>query len=196
MKHRIWLVLILLALCSLCWMASAEAIATPSDFEDNAVNVTETTPAKPSAPKHTKRKPTLYEIPAEVLEADANFAALMAEAEKYIGYPYVWGGSSPETSFDCSGFVCWVFRTSGVYDTGRRGATGLFNLCSEVSTEDAQPGDLVFFQGTMGDVEGITHVGIYVGNHWMIHCGDPIGFADLSASKWQRRLYAYGRLPY
>ena len=193
MKHRIWLVLILLALCSLCWIASAEEIATPSDL---AASTATTAPAEPSAPKHTKRKPTLYEIPAEVLEADANFAALMAEAEKYIGYPYVWGGSSPETSFDCSGFVCWVFRTSGVYDTGRRGATGLFNLCSEVSTEDAQPGDLVFFQGTMGDVEGITHVGIYVGNLWMIHCGDPIGFADLSASKWQRRLYAYGRLPY
>ena len=193
MKHRIWLVLILLALCSLCWMASAEKIATPSDLADSAAT---TAPVEPSAPKHTKRKPTLYEIPAEVLEADADFTVLMAEAEKYIGYPYVWGGSSPETSFDCSGFVCWVFRASGVYDTERRGTTGLFNLCSEISTEDAQPGGLVFFQGTMGDVEGITHVGIYVGNHWMIHCGDPIGFADLSASKWQRRLYAYGRLPY
>ena len=192
MKHRIWLVLILLALCSLCWIASAEEIATPSDLADSTAT---TAPSEPPAPKHTKRKPTLYEIPAEVLEADANFAALMAEAEKYIGYPYVCG-SSPETSFDCSGFVCWVFRTSGVYDTGRRGATGLFHLCSEVSAEDAQPGDLVFFQGTMGAVEGITHVGIYVGNHWMIHCGDPVGFADLSASKWQRRLYAYGRLPY
>ena len=193
MKHRIWFVLILLALCSLCWIASAEEIATPSDLADSTAT---TAPAEPPAPKHMKRKPTLYEIPAEVLEADADFAALMAEAEKYIGYPYVWGGSSPETSFDCSGFVCWVFRTSGVYDTGRRGATGLFNLCSEISAKDARPGDLVFFQGTMGDVEGITHVGIYVGNHWMIHCGDPIGFADLSASKWQRRLYAYGRLPY
>ena len=193
MKHRIWLVLILLALCSLCWGASAEEIATPGDLAGSTAT---TAPAEPSAFKHTKRKPTLYEIPEEVLEADANFAALMAEAEKYIGYPYVWGGSSPETSFDCSGFVCWVFRTSGVYDTGRRGATGLFHLCSEVSAEDARPGDLVFFQGTMGDVEGITHVGIYVGNHWMIHCGDPIGFADLSAPKWQRRLYAYGRLPY
>ena len=193
MKHRIWFVLILLALCSLCWIASAEEIATPSDL---AASTATTAPAEPSAPKHMKRKPTLYEIPEEVLEADADFAALMAEAEKYIGYPYVWGGSSPETSFDCSGFVCWVFQASGVYDTGRRGATGLFHLCSEVCAEDARPGDLVFFQGTMGDVEGITHVGIYVGNHWMIHCGDPIGFADLSASKWQRRLYAYGRLPY
>ena len=193
MRHRIWLVLISLALCSLCLIASAEEIATPSDL---AASTATTAPAEPSAPKHTKRKPTLYEIPDEVLAADANFAALMAEAEKYIGYPYVWGGSSPETSFDCSGFVCWVFRTSGVYDTGRRGATGLFHVCSEISAEDARPGDLVFFQGTMGDVEGITHVGIYVGNHWMIHCGDPIGFADLSASKWQRRLYAYGRLPY
>lgn len=193
MKHRIWFVLILLALCSLCWIASAEEIATPSDL---AASTATTAPAEPLAQKPTKRKPTLYEIPDEVLAADANFAALMAEAEKYIGYPYVWGGSSPETSFDCSGFVCWVFRTSGVYDTGRRGATGLFNLCSEVCAKDARPGDLVFFQGTMGDVEGITHVGIYVGNHWMIHCGEPIGFADLSASKWQRRLYAYGRLPY
>lgn len=193
MKHKIWLVLISLALCSLCWIASAEEIATPSDLAASAAT---TAPAEPPAQKPTKRKPTLYEIPDEVLTADANFAALMAEAKKYIGYPYVWGGSSPETSFDCSGFVCWVFRASGVYDTGRHGATGLFHLCSEVSTEDAQPGDLVFFQGTMGAVEGITHVGIYVGNHWMIHCGDPIGFADLSASKWQRRLYAYGRLPY
>ena len=194
MKHRIWLVLLLvLMLCSAHVLASAEAIATPSDL---AASTAEPTPAEPPASKHTKRKPTLYEIPAEVLEADADFAALMAEAEKYIGYPYVWGGSSPETSFDCSGFVCWVFRTSDVYDTGRRGATGLFHLCSEVSAEDARPGDLVFFQGTMGDVKGITHVGIYVGNHWMIHCGDPVGFADLSASKWQRRLYAYGRLPY
>ena len=193
MRHRIWLVLISLALCSLCWIASAEEIATPSDLADSTAT---TAPSEPPAPKHMKRKPTLYEIPAEALEADADFAALMAEAEKYIGYPYVWGGSSPETSFDCSGFVCWVFCTSGVYDTGRRGATGLFHLCSEVCAEDARPGDLVFFQGTMGDVEGITHVGIYVGNHWMIHCGDPVGFADLSASKWQRRLYAYGRLPY
>ena len=194
MKHRIWLVLLLvLMLCSAHVLASAEAIATPSDL---AASTAETTPAEPPASKHTKRKPTLYEIPAEVLEADTDFAALMTEAEKYIGYPYVWGGSSPETSFDCSGFVCWVFRASGVYDTGRRGAAGLFNLCSEVSAEDVRPGDLVFFQGTMGDVEGITHVGIYVGNHLMIHCGDPVGFADLSASKWQRRLYAYGRLPY
>ena len=190
MKHRIWLVLILLALCSLCWTASAEEIATPSDL---AASTATTAPAEPSAPKHTKRKPTLYEIPDEVLAADANFAALMAEAEKYIGYPYVWVGSSPETSFDCSGFVCWVFRASGVYDTGRRGATGLFYLCSEVSAEDARPGDLVFFQGTMGDVKGITHVGIYVGNQWMIHCGDPIGFAELSARLRETALLIYRR---
>ena len=127
MKHRIWFVLILLALCSLCWTVSAEDVATASDL---AASTATAAPAEPSAPKHTKRKPTLYEIPAEVLEADADFAALMAEAEKYIGYPYVWGGSSPETSFDCSGFVCWVFRTSGVSDTGRRGATGLFMIKS------------------------------------------------------------------
>ena len=138
MKNKICLVLLAMMLCSAHVLASAEAIATPSDLADST---TETTPAELSAPKHAKRKPTLYEIPAEVLEADANFAALMAEAEKYIGYPYVWGGSSPETSFDCSGFVCWVFRASSVYDTGRRGATGLFNLCSAVCAEDARPGD-------------------------------------------------------
>ena len=194
MKHRIWLVLILLALCSLCWIASAEEIATPSDL---AASTATTAPAEPSASKHMKRKPTLYEIPAEVLEADADFAALMAEAEKYIGYPYVWGGASPETSFDCSGFVSWVYTESGVYNTGRLGATGLYGICKKITPEQAQPGDLVFFEGTMGDAaDGITHVGIYVGGNHMLHCGSPIGYADLTESYWRKHFYAFGRVPY
>ena len=138
-----------------------------------------------------------YTIPDELLMADSNFAALMMEADKYIGYPYVYGASNPREGFDCSGFVCWVFIHSGVYNTGRRGATGLHTMCEEVDPEDIRPGDLVFFHGTMGpDVKGITHVGIYVGNHMMIHAGDPVGFADLDEEKWQKRIDCYGRLPF
>ena len=104
----------------------------------------------------------------------------MEEAQKYIGDPYVWGGASPETSFDCSGFVSWVYTESGVYNTGRLGATGLYGICKKITPEQAQPGDLVFFEGTMGDAaDGITHVGIYVGGNHMLHCGSPIGYADL-----------------
>ncbi len=138
-----------------------------------------------------------YTLPDELLMADSNFAALMMEADKYIGYPYVYGASNPKDSFDCSGFVSWVFIHSGVYNTGRRGATGLHTLCDEVEPEDIRPGDLVFFHGTMGpDVKGITHVGIYVGNHMMLHAGDPIGFADLEDERWQKYFDCYGRLPY
>lgn len=142
-----------------------------------------------------KTESMVYKIPQEVLEANPSFAALMEEANKYIGFPYVWGGSTPETSFDCSGFVSYVFTQSGVYNTGRRGATGLYDLAQKIEPQDACPGDLVFFQGTMGKkVNGITHVGIYVGNSMMIHCGNPIGYADLVKPYWQKHLYAYGRL--
>ncbi len=144
----------------------------------------------------SKNKLVQYTIPESLLLADDNFLSLMVEAEKYIGYPYVYGGSKPSTGFDCSGFVCWVFRKSGVYDTGRVGAKGLYSLCRDVSYEDVRPGDLVFFERTMGsDVQGITHVGIYVGNDMMIHAGDPVGFADLKSEKWAKKLYGYGRLP-
>lgn len=143
------------------------------------------------------RDPYIYEIPQETLDADSAFAALMEEANKYVGYPYVWGGASPETSFDCSGFVSYVFTNSGVYNTGRLGATGLHGLCRTVSAGEVRPGDLVFFEGTMGDrVVGITHVGIYVGNNRMIHCGSPIGYADLTESYWQQHFHSYGRVPY
>ena len=157
-------------------------------------------PDPTSTPKPQKKKtkaPTLYDIPQELLDADPAFAALMEEANKYVGFPYVWGGSNPHTSFDCSGFVSWVFTETGVSNTGRKGATGLYKLCTEVAAEDARPGDLVFFKGTMGpDVPGVTHVGIYVGNGWMIHCGDPIGYADLTQGKWPKRFFTFGRLPY
>lgn len=135
---------------------------------------------------------TDYDIPAEALE-DEQFAAMIAEAEKYLGYPYVWGGSSPSTSFDCSGFVSWVCNNCGVgWNFGRLGAQGLCNICTRTSSP--KPGDLVFFVGTY-DTSGVSHVGIYVGNGMMLHCGDPISYTNLSSSYWQQHFYCYGRLP-
>ncbi len=143
------------------------------------------------------KDPYIYEIPQETLDADPMFAKLMEEANKYVGYPYVWGGASPETSFDCSGFVSYVYTASGVYNIGRRGANGLHSMCRTATAEEARPGDLVFFEGTMGeDVGGITHVGIYVGNHHMIHCGSPCGYADLNDSYWVQHFHSFGRVPY
>ncbi len=133
---------------------------------------------------------TDYDIPPEVLE-DEQFAAIIREAEKYLGYPYVWGGSSPSTSFDCSGFVSWVINHSG-WNVGRLGADGLYSICTPV--EVARPGDLVFFSGTY-DTPGMSHVGIYVGNHTMIHCGDPISYTNLNSAYWQEHFAGYGRLP-
>ena len=135
-----------------------------------------------------------YEIPASAL-SDPQFAAMMEEAEKYLGFPYVWGGSSPATSFDCSGFVSYVINNCGVgWNVGRLGASGLLGICTRVSSSNVRPGDLVFFEGTY-DTTGASHVGIYVGNNMMIHCGDPIQYADLSSSYWQQHFLAYGRLP-
>ena len=131
-----------------------------------------------------------YEVPPEYLD-DETFAAILTEAEKYIGYPYVWGGSSPATSFDCSGFVSWVINHSG-WNVGRLGAQGLYNICTPVGSP--RPGDLVFFKGTY-NTPGVSHVGIYVGDGRMLHCGDPIGYANLNTSYWQSHFYAYGRLP-
>lgn len=125
---------------------------------------------------------------------DGSYAALIAEAEKYIGYPYVWGGSTPETSFDCSGYVCWVLNQSGVASVGRTTAQGLYNLCTPVPASEAQPGDLVFFQGTYSTSSTVTHVGIYVGNGRMIQAGNPIGYADITTSYWQSHFYAFGRI--
>ena len=138
--------------------------------------------------------PIIYEIPPSALE-DETFAALIAEAEKYIGYPYVWGGSNPNTSFDCSGFVSWVLTNSGLCNTGRLGAQALYGISTPVSSSNAQPGDLVFFVGTY-DTPGISHVGIYVGGGMMLHCGDPIQYANLNTSYWQSHFYAFARPPY
>ena len=137
--------------------------------------------------------PNSYEVSREYLD-DETFAAMLSEAEKYLGYPYVWGGSSPSTSFDCSGFVSWVINHSG-WNVGRLGAQGLCNICTK--TNSPRPGDLVFFKGTYAapDPNGVTHCGIYVGDGMMIHCGDPIQYANLNSSYWQSHFYAYGRLP-
>ena len=142
--------------------------------------------------KYVEGSYTDYDIPPETLD-DEVFAAIIKEAEKYLGYPYVWGGSSPSTSFDCSGFVSWVINHSG-WDVGRLGAQGLCNICTPVSSVNVKPGDLVFFTGTY-DTPGVSHVGIYVGNNMMIHCGDPISYANLNSNYWHSHFYRYGRLP-
>ena len=145
-------------------------------------------PSSPYVGKYTN-KPLAHEIPEDYL-ADETFAAILKEAEKYVGYPYVWGGSSPSTSFDCSGFVSYVYNQCG-WDFGRLGAQGLYDICSRTSSP--RPGDLVFFVGTY-DTAGVSHVGIYVGDGWMLHCGDPISYANLNTSYWQSHFYAYGKL--
>ena len=145
-------------------------------------------PSSPYVAKYTA-DPVEHEIPEAYL-ADEIFAAIMEEAEKYIGYPYVWGGYKPSTSFDCSGFVSYVYNQCG-WDFGRLGAQGLYNISRRTSSP--RPGDLVFFTGTY-DTPGVSHVGIYVGDGWMLHCGDPIGYANLNTSYWQSHFYAYGRL--
>ena len=149
-------------------------------------------PSSGYVPKYVTNPPAKYEIPAEYL-SDERFAALITEAEKYLGFPYVWGGSSPQTSFDCSGFVSYVLTSSGLCDTGRLGAQGLYNISTPVS--EPRPGDLVFFVGTY-DTPGVSHVGFYVGDGMLLHCGDPIQYTSLNTNYWQSHLYAYGRPPY
>ena len=137
---------------------------------------------------------TDYDIPGEAL-TDERFAKMIREAEKYLGYPYVWGGSSPSTSFDCSGFVSYVINHCGNgWSVGRLTASGLMNICDIIPPSQAKPGDLIFFQGTY-DTSGASHVGIYVGNGMMIHCGNPISYASVETSYWQQHFYCYGRLP-
>ena len=140
--------------------------------------------------KYIENPPADYDVPAEYLD-DATFSALLTEAEKYLGYPYVWGGSSPDTSFDCSGFVSYVLTNSGLVNTGRLGAQGLYNICTPISSP--QPGDLVFFQGTY-DTSGVSHVGIYVGDQVMLHCGDPIQYTSISSSYWQSHFFLQAQL--
>lgn len=135
----------------------------------------------------------MISIPGEAFN-DETFAQLMSEATKYIGFPYVWGGSSPETSFDCSGFVCWAYTHSGVHNLPRTSAQSIYNQCTPVPKDEVKPGDLVFFTGTYQSSNPVTHVGIYVGDNQMLHCGDPIGYANLGSSYWIKHFYAYGRL--
>ena len=125
---------------------------------------------------------------------DASVQALMEEAAKYLGYPYVWGGSSPATSFDCSGYVCWVFTNSGVHNLPRTTAQGIYDQCTPVSASDAKAGDIIFFTGTYNSAGAVSHVGIYCGNGTMIHCGDPISYASINSSYWQSHFYSFGRL--
>lgn len=134
-----------------------------------------------------------YDIPGEAL-ADPDFAALITEAEKYLGFPYVWGGSSPSTSFDCSGFVCYVFSNSGVHNLPRTTAQGIYNQCAHIAPSEAKPGDIIFFTGTYDSPGPVSHVGIYVGNNMMIHCGSPIQYVRTDCSYWTQHFYAFGRL--
>ena len=144
------------------------------------------------------KEPMEYEVPEAYKQADPKFAKLIEVGERYIGYPYVWGGDSPETSFDCSGFISWIFKESGVRDVGRLGATSLYGVCTPIEPEEARPGDLIFFQGTLGDGvagnDGITHVALYVGDGYILNCGNPISYADLSRAYWQEHFYGFGRM--
>ena len=147
---------------------------------------------KGNYPELFSSEQTIAVMSMPLAESDT-FSKVKAEAEKYLGCPYVWGGSSPETSFDCSGFVSWVYNHSGL-SIGRCNAQGLYNICTPVSEGEVQPGDLVFFKGTYATY-GVSHVGIYMGNAEMLHCGDPISYADLTLPYWKQHFFAYGRLP-
>jgi len=172
------------------YMMSTDQLSRYALYMASLGNRPDLFPTSQYVDKYITNPPAPHEVPEAYL-ADPTFAAMLAEAEKYLGYPYVWGGSSPATSFDCSGFLSWVANQCG-WDIGRLGATGLYNICTTVTTP--KPGDFVFFTGTF-DAPGVTHCGLYVGDGWMLHCGDPIQYADLSSSYWQSHFYAYGRLP-
>jgi hypothetical protein len=134
-----------------------------------------------------------YDVPAEYL-TDLEFGRMLHCAEQYLGYPYVWGGSSPSTSFDCSGFVSYVINNCGNgWNVGRKTANGLLGCCTTVSASDAKPGDLIFFQGTY-NTSGASHVGIYVGDGMMLHCGNPIQYTSINTAYWQEHFYTYGRI--
>ena len=172
------------------YMMSEEQLSMYALYMSTLGNRPDLFPSSGYIGKYITNRPPEHEVPESYLD-DETFAAILKEAEKYLGFPYVWGGSSPSTSFDCSGFVSYVYNQCG-WSFGRLGAQGLYNICSRTSSP--RPGDLVFFVGTY-DTAGISHVGIYVGDGWILHCGDPISYANLNSSYWQSHLYAYGRLP-
>ena len=171
------------------YMMSEEQMARYALYMATLGNRPDLFPGSGYVDKYTQQG-EMYEVPAEYM-GNEKFAALLTEAEKYVGYPYVWGGSSPATSFDCSGYLSWVLNQCG-WNVGRLGAQGLYDYCTP--TSDPKPGDLVFFVGTY-DTPGVSHCGLYLGDGMMLHCGDPIGYANLNSSYWQAHLYAYGRLP-
>ena len=172
------------------YMMSEEQLSMYALYMSTLGNRPDLFPSSGYIGKYITNRPPEHEVPESYLD-DETFAAILKEAEKYLGFPYVWGGSSPSTSFDCSGFVSYVYNQCR-WSFGRLGAQGLYNICSRTSSP--RPGDLVFFVGTY-DTAGVSHVGIYVGDGWMLHCGDPISYANLNSSYWQSHLYAYGRLP-
>ena len=147
-----------------------------------------------SAVETTFPEPSYENPSAGESMGDGSFQALLAEAKKYIGMPYVWGGSNPGEGFDCSGYVCWVYSHAGVYPLSRTSAQGIYNQCEVVPREEIQPGDLIFFSGTYATTNTVSHVGIYVGENQMLHCGDPIGYANINSSYWTQHFYAAGRL--
>ena len=170
-----------------------EQLARYSLYMSTLGNRPDLFPGSAYVDRYVTNPPAGYEVPGEYLD-DETFAAMLSEAEKYLGYPYVWGGSSPDTSFDCSGYICWVYTRSGVYHLSRTTAQGIYDQCAIVSREEARPGDLVFFTGTYASAGAVSHVGIYVGGSRMLHCGSPIGYADLTSPYWNSHLYAFGRL--
>ena len=176
------------------YMMNEEQLSMYSAYMSTLGNREDLFPSSEYVDKYIENPPDDYTVNAAYL-SDEKFATLLAEAEKYLGYPYVWGGSNPSTSFDCSGFVSYVLTNSGLVNTGRLGAQGLYNVCTPVSSSDAQPGDLVFFVGTY-DTPGVSHVGIYVGDGVMLHCGDPIQYSSINTSYWQSHFYAFGRPAY
>lgn len=176
------------------YMMDEETLAMYAVYMSTLGNRSDLFPDSSYVPKYVTNPPTAYDIPSEYL-TDERFSTLITEAEKYLGYPYVWGGSSPATSFDCSGFVSYVLTSTGLCNTGRLGAQGLCNISTPVSSANVRPGDLVFFVGTY-DTPGVSHVGIYVGDGMMLHCGDPIQYANINTSYWQSHFYTYGRPPY
>ena len=171
------------------YMMSEEQLSMYALYMSTLGNRPDLFPSSGYIGKYITNRPPEHEVPESYLD-DETFAAILKEAEKYLGFPYVWGGSSPSTSFDCSGFVSYVYNQCG-WDFGRLGAQGLYNISARTSSP--KPGDLVFFTGTY-DTPGISHVGIYVGDGWMLHCGDPISYANLNTNYWQSHFYAYGKL--
>jgi len=176
------------------YIMNTEQLAMYAAYMSHLGNREDLFPASEYVDKYIENPPAEYNVRESYLE-DPTFATLITEAEKYLGYPYVWGGSTPETSFDCSGFVSYVLTNSGLVHTGRLGTQQLYNICTPISRTQAKPGDLVFFTGTY-DTPGISHVGIYVGDGMMLHCGDPIHYTSIETYYWTSHLYAFGRPHY